>query len=330
MGMNIGPYSVAGRALLAPMAGVTDQPFRILCRRWGAGLATTEMITSQSRLWQSAKTKQRLSYQTEEEPRSVQIVGADPEMLADSAQRCVELGAQIIDINMGCPAKKVCNVAAGSALLQNEKLVSSILESVVGAVAVPVTLKIRTGWNQQNKNAVKIAKIAEFAGIQALTIHGRTRACGFKGSAEFDTIAAVKQNVSIPVIANGDITTPQKAKEVLDYTQADAVMIGRGAQGRPWIFQTVNHFLETGEVLPEPKITIIAKTIEEHLQRLYDFYGEFMGTRIARKHLRWYCQDRPGGEEFWKKVNRLEDSRSQFAVMREFFHELAVEGEKAA
>ncbi|MDH5544676.1 MAG: tRNA dihydrouridine synthase DusB [Gammaproteobacteria bacterium] len=328
--MRIGPYSITSRAFLAPMAGVTDQPFRLLCRRWGAGLATTEMITSESRLWRSVKSRQRLDYQLDEEPRSVQIVGADPLLLAESARRCVDLGAQIIDINMGCPAKKVCNVAAGSALLQNENLVSNILEKVVGAVGVPVTLKIRTGWNRDNKNALKIAKIAEIAGIQALAIHGRTRACGFSGDAEFETIAYVKRNVSIPIIANGDITDAKRAKQVLDLTGADAIMIGRGAQGRPWIFNEVNHFLDTGEVLSRPTIKIISAQIEEHLRRLYDFYGEFMGLRIARKHIGWYIKGLMGSDAFWKEITKVEDSHQQLSLVMEYLHELDVEGDKAA
>jgi tRNA-dihydrouridine synthase B len=328
--MKIGPYTISGHSVLAPMAGVTDKPFRFLCRQMGAGLATTEMITSESRLWRSVKSRQRLNYQSEQEPRSVQIVGSDPSLMADSARRCVDMGAQIIDINMGCPAKKVCNVAAGSALLRDEGLVERILEATVGAVEVPVSLKIRTGWDPKNKNAVTIAHIAEQAGIQALTVHGRTRACAFKGDVEYETIADVKQSVSIPVIANGDITTPENAKRVLELTRADAVMLGRGAQGRPWIFKAVNHFVETGEVLPEPDIKTIAGIVEGHLESLYDFYGEFMGVRIARKHIAWYIKGRKDSESFWKTVNKLDDPAHQLDMVKGYFREREVEGDKAA
>jgi tRNA-dihydrouridine synthase B len=250
--------------------------------------------------------------------------------MADSARRCVDMGAQIVDINMGCPAKKVCNVAAGSALMRDEDLVARILQAVVNAVTVPVTLKIRTGWNPEHKNAVTIAKIAEQVGVQALTVHGRTRACAFKGDVEYETIADVKRSVSIPVIANGDITTPQSAKHVLELTRADAVMLGRGAQGRPWIFNAVNHFIDTGELLPEPAIITISKIVEEHLERLYDFYGEFMGVRIARKHIAWYCKGRKDSELFWTKVNKLDDPTQQLSMVKGYFREREVEGDRAA
>ncbi|MDH5216415.1 MAG: tRNA dihydrouridine synthase DusB [Gammaproteobacteria bacterium] len=328
--MKIGPYTISGHSVLAPMAGISDKPFRLLCRRMGAGLATTEMITSESRLWRSVKSRQRLDYASELDPISVQIVGSDPALMADSARRCVDLGAQIIDINMGCPAKKVCSVAAGSALLRDEELVSRILDKVVNAVDVPVTLKIRTGWDPDNKNAVTIAKIAEQAGVQALTVHGRTRACAFKGGVEYETIADVKQSVSIPVIANGDITTPEIAKHVLEVTRADAVMLGRAAQGSPWIFDAVNHFIDSGEKLPDPAITKISGIVEEHLERLYEFYGEFMGVRIARKHIAWYCKGRTDSESFWLKVNKLDDPYLQLDMVKSYFREREVEGDKAA
>jgi tRNA-dihydrouridine synthase B len=250
--------------------------------------------------------------------------------MADSARLCVDSGAQIIDINMGCPAKKVCNVAAGSALLRDENLVARILEQVVNAVTVPVTLKIRTGWDAHNKNAATIATIAEQAGVQALTVHGRTRACAFKGEAEYKTIAEVKRSVSIPVIANGDITTPEKAKHVLEMTRADAVMLGRGAQGRPWIFKTVNHYLDTGKMLPDPDIKTISGIVEGHLESLYDFYGEFMGVRIARKHIAWYLKGRKGSESIWRKVNKLDDPARQLDMVKGYFREREVEGDRAA
>lgn len=295
---RIGPYTLPNRLILAPMAGVTDRPFRQLCRRLGAGLVVSEMVTSDVRLWNSRKSSLRLLHAGDPEPRSVQIAGGDPQMLAEAARKNVELGAQIIDINMGCPAKKVCNKAAGSALLRDEPLVREILQAVVGAVDVPVTLKIRTGWDRQNRNGITVAKIAEDAGITALAVHGRTRADLYTGEAEYDTIAAIKQAVSIPVFANGDIDSPQKAKAVLDATGADALLIGRAAQGRPWIFREIDHYLRTGETLPAPALIEVERILLEHLAALHAFYGELMGTRIARKHVGWYLATLPGARSF--------------------------------
>ena len=283
--MHIGPYQLRNNLVVAPMAGVTDRPFRQLCKRMGAGMAVSEMVASNSLLRGSEKTRRRANHAGEVDPVSVQIAGADPAMMAEAAQYNVDEGAQIIDINMGCPAKKVCNVMAGSALLQNEPLVRRIVEAVVRAVRVPVTLKIRTGWDRDNKNAVRVARLAEDAGIQALAVHGRTRACGYSGNAEYDTIAAVKAAIRIPVIANGDITTPEKARHVLTYTGADAVMIGRAAQGRPWIFREIEHYLHAGTHLPLPAIDEIHRVLIAHLHDLYAFYGEHTGVRVARKHI---------------------------------------------
>ncbi len=328
--MRIGPYSITSKTILAPMAGITDRPFRQLCKRLGAGMAVSEMVTANSLLWGSKKTLNRTNHQGEQEPRVVQIAGSDPTMLAEAARYNVEHGAQIIDINMGCPAKKVCNVMAGSALLQDEKRVKRILDAVVGAVAVPVTLKIRTGWDTSNRNGVRIARIAETAGIQALAVHGRTRACGYRGYAEYDTIRTIKENISIPVIANGDITTPEKAKFVLEYTGADAVMVGRGAQGNPWIFREINHYLATGTHLAPPSLGEIRDTLLEHLQAIYEFYGEYTGVRMARKHICWYSKSQPNGAAFRKKINQLETSVQQLAVTREFFNQLITKEELAA
>ncbi|MGB0468412.1 MAG: tRNA dihydrouridine synthase DusB [Pontibacterium sp.] len=316
---QIGPYTIKSRTILAPMAGVTDQPFRQLCRRFGAGLVVSEMVTSDTRLWNSRKSSFRLNHQGEAEPRSVQIAGGDASMMAEAARMNVERGAQIIDINMGCPAKKVCNKAAGSALLRDEPLVSEILRSVVSAVSVPVTLKFRTGWDMNNRNALTIARIAEDAGITALALHGRTRACAYTGHAEYDTIARVKQAVSIPVFANGDIRTPQKAKQIIDQTGADAVMIGRGAQGRPWLFREINHYLETGNILEAPSSDEIRKILLEHLQALQTFYGDYLGVRIARKHVGWYLQDQPEGKTFRKEFNVLETAADQTAAIKHYF-----------
>ncbi len=294
--MQIGPYQLTNNLILAPMAGITDRPFRQLCRRMGAGMAVSEMVASNSLLWGSEKTKRRANHEGEPDPRSVQIMGADPQMMAQAARFNVDNGAQIIDINMGCPAKKVCNVAAGSALLQNEKLVGEILDAVVNEVSeVPVTLKIRTGWDRQSRNGITIGKIAESAGIQALAVHGRTRADGYRGEAEYETIAQIKQAISIPVIANGDITTPEKAKQVLDATGADAIMIGRAAQGRPWIFREIGHYLESGKRLPEPTIDEVYAILSDHLENLYSFYGEYTGVRMARKHISWYSKGQRNG-----------------------------------
>ncbi len=317
--MQIGPYTLSNPLILAPMAGVTDRPFRQLCRRLGAGMAVSEMVSSNSLLWGSEKTRRRADHRGEPDPRSVQIMGADPQMMAEAARYNADNGAQIIDINMGCPAKKVCNVAAGSALLRDEALVGRILDAVVGAVEIPVTLKIRTGWDTANRNAVAIARIAESAGIQALAIHGRTRACAYRGEAEYDTIAAVKAAVGLPVIANGDIGTPEKAKRVLEHTQADAVMIGRAAQGRPWIFREVEHYLRTGERLAEPPLSEVRDILLGHLEALYDFYGEHTGLRVARKHIAWYSKGQPKGAAFRQAVNKVETVEEQRQTTKTFF-----------
>lgn len=304
------------------MAGVTDRPFRQLCKKMGAGMAVSEMVTSNSLLYGSAKTLRRANHEGEVSPISVQIAGADPRMMAEAARYNVDKGAQIIDINMGCPAKKVCNVMAGSALLKDEPLVSQILKAVVKAVDVPVTLKIRTGWDKQNRNAVTVAKMAEDIGVQALAMHGRTRACAYLGDAEYDTIAAVKQAISIPLMANGDITTPEKAKYVLDYTKADAVMIGRAAQGRPWIFREIEHYLETGEHLPPPEVTEIHQVMLEHLHDLYGFYGLETGVRVARKHISWYTKGLTGSANFRHNMNQLQSVEEQLAAINQFFSQL--------
>ncbi len=324
--MRIGPYQLKNNLIVAPMAGVTDRPFRMLCKRMGAGMAVSEMVASNSLLYGSEKTRRRANHEGEVDPISVQIVGADPVMLAQAARYNVDHGAQIIDINMGCPAKKIRNVMAGSALLQNEPLVARLLEAVVGAVDVPVTLKIRTGWDKQNRNAIRIARIAEDSGIQALAIHGRTRACAYTGDAEYDTIAAVKASVNIPIIANGDITTPVKAKHVLQYSGADAVMIGRAAQGRPWLFREIEHFLNTGEHLPPPEVGEIHRVLVDHVLDLYDFYGEYNGLRVARKHISWYTKGLAGSAHFRHHMNQLESPAEQQAAVDEFFAEQAQRG----
>jgi len=328
--MQIGPYQLPNNLILAPMAGVTDRPFRQLCRNMGAGMAVSEMVSSNSLLWGSEKTQRRANHEGETEPKSVQIAGADPAMMAEAARYNAEQGAQIIDINMGCPAKKICNVMAGSALLQYESLVTDILNAVVRAVDIPVTLKIRTGWDSQNKNAVTIARIAEDAGIQALAIHGRTRADQYTGDAEYDTIAQVKQKIHIPVIANGDITCPEKARFVLEYTGVDAVMIGRAAQGRPWIFREIQHYLNTGECLPEPSPQEVRDILIGHLNNLYDFYGEFAGVRIARKHISWYSKGQPHGAAFRQVVNRVDSIEQQLQLTHDFFNNLQPREELAA
>ncbi len=310
------------------MAGVTDRPFRQLCKQLGAGYAVSEMAASNPRLWASEKTSRRTDHAGEMEPKAVQIAGADPKDLADCAKFNVERGAQIIDINMGCPVKKVCNSWCGSALLQHEDLVERILHAVVEAVDVPVTLKFRTGWDRQNKNALTIARMAEQAGIRMLTLHGRTRADGYKGEAEYDTIRAVKAAVGIPVVANGDITTPEKAKFVLDYTGADAVMIGRAAQGRPWICREIDHYLRTGEHLPAPTVEEVRGLMNEHLPAHYAFYGEYVGVRTARKHIGWYVQDLPGGEEFRQRMNLLESTAEQLDAVDAFFKSQLQHGER--
>ncbi|MGG7603959.1 tRNA dihydrouridine synthase DusB [Massilia sp. BKSP1R2A-1] len=326
--MQIGPYILRNNVFVAPMAGVTDRPFRQLCKQLGAGYAVSEMAASNPRLWASEKTSRRTDHAGEMEPKAVQIAGADPKDLADCAKFNVERGAQIIDINMGCPVKKVCNSWCGSALLQHEDLVERILHAVVEAVDVPVTLKFRTGWDRQNRNALTIARMAEQAGIQMLTLHGRTRADGYKGDAEYDTIRAVKASVGIPVVANGDITTPEKAKFVLDYTGADAVMIGRAAQGRPWICREIDHYLRTGEHLPAPTVEEVRSLMNEHLPAHYAFYGEYVGVRTARKHIGWYVQDLPGGEEFRQRMNLLESTAEQLDAVDAFFKSQLRHGER--
>jgi len=316
--LRIGSYELPNQLILAPMAGVTDRPFRELCRSLGAGMAVSEMVTSDTRLWDTRKTSLRLVHADERAPRSVQIAGSDPQMLAEAARRNVELGAQIIDINMGCPAKKVCNKAAGSALMKDEPLVAAILAAVVAAVEVPVTLKIRTGWDRDNRNGLRIARIAEQAGIQALAVHGRTRADLYTGEAEYDTIAAIKQALSIPVLANGDIDSPQKARQVLRHTGADGLLIGRAAQGRPWIFREIAHYLRTGECLPAPDLAEVEAILLRHLAALHQFYGDVMGVRIARKHVSWYLATLPGAGEFRSRFNTLEDQQAQTDAIRAF------------
>ena len=328
--MRIGHHATGNNLVVAPMAGVTDRPFRQLCKRLGAGYAVSEMVASNPRLWGTEKSLRRTDHCGEVEPIAVQIAGADPAMMADAARYNVERGAQIIDINMGCPAKKVCNAAAGSALLANEPLVQAIVDAVVRAVDVPVTLKIRTGVDPEHRNALAIARIAEGAGIRALAVHGRTRACAYVGPVEYDTIRAVKAAVRIPVIANGDIATPEQARRVLQYTGADAIMIGRAAQGRPWIFREIRHYLDTGGHLPAPTVAEARAEILLHLADHYAFYGEVAGVRIARKHLGWYTRDLDGGEAFRREVNQLEASGGQIAAVGRFFDTLAEKGERLA
>jgi tRNA-dihydrouridine synthase B len=326
--VQIGPYLLRNNVFVAPMAGVTDRPFRQLCKELGAGYAVSEMAAANPRVWASEKSSRRTDHAGEMEPKAVQIAGSDPQELADCARFNVDKGAQVIDINMGCPVKKVCNNWCGSALLQFEDLVEKILHAVVGAVPVPVTLKFRTGWDRQNKNALNIARIAEQAGIQMLTLHGRTRADGYTGDAEYETIAAVKAAVKIPVVANGDITTPEKARFVLDTTGADAVMIGRAAQGRPWIFREIDHYLRTGTHLPPPLVAEVRKLMDEHLRAHYAFYGEYLGVRTARKHIGWYVRDLPGGEDFRQEMNRLESTAEQLRAVDGFFESQWKHGER--
>ncbi|MDP5239012.1 tRNA dihydrouridine synthase DusB [Uliginosibacterium sp. 31-16] len=318
--MEFAGIRLKNQLFVAPMAGVTDRPFRQLCRKMGAGLAVSEMVTSNSLLYGSTKTRRRANHCGEPGPISVQIAGADPVMMAEAARHNAANGAQIIDINMGCPAKKVCNVAAGSALMRDELLVARILESVVAAVPdLPVTLKFRTGWDHANRNAATIARIAEQSGIRLIAIHGRTRADLYMGNAEYDTIATVKAQAGIPVIANGDIDSPQKAKFVLDYTGADGVMIGRAAQGRPWIFREIEHYLRTGELLPPPEVSEIHRVCREHLADLHEFYGGIAGVRVARKHIAWYTKGIVGSHAFRQQMNLLETPEGQFAAIDEFF-----------
>jgi tRNA-dihydrouridine synthase B len=321
--MQIGAHILRNALFLAPMAGITDRPFRILARRFGAGLATCEMVSSRPELRGSRKSVLRLAHAGEPGPVSVQIAGADPAWMADAARDNAARGAQIIDINMGCPAKKVCNVYAGSALLADEALVARILQAVVAAVEVPVTLKIRTGPSPERRNALRIARIAEDCGVRLLAIHGRTRACGFAGQAEYDTIAEVKSRLRIPVVANGDIETPREARAVLARTGADGLMIGRAAFGRPWIFREIAHFLATGETLAAPAPAEVAAVVREHLEGLYALYGEAQGLRVARKHLGWYARALPGGEAFRQGVVRLECAARQRAAVNDYFGRLA-------
>ena len=323
--MQIGQFLLANRLFVAPMAGVTDRPFRQLCKALGAGYAVSEMVTSRKDLWNSLKTSRRANHEGEPGPIAVQIAGTEAQMMAEAAVYNVERGAQIIDINMGCPAKKVCNKWAGSALMQDEVLAVSIAQAVVEACApfnVPVTLKMRTGWCQQHKNAVSLARQFESIGIQMLTVHGRTREQGYKGQAEYDTIAAVKAAVKVPVVANGDITSPEKARDVLAYTGADAIMIGRAAQGRPWIFREIGHFLDTGEHLAPPLVAEVRRLLLDHLQDHYSLYGELTGVRSARKHIAWYLRALPGGEAFRQHINTIEDSAAQWQAVADFLDAL--------
>jgi tRNA-dihydrouridine synthase B len=317
--VRIGPLLLDNNLVVAPMAGVTDRPFRALCRRLGAGLAVSEMIAADTSLWGSRKSLRRMDHSGELEPVAVQIAGADPQRLAEAARVNADRGARIIDVNMGCPAKKVCRVAAGSALLRDEPLVGRILESVVRAVDVPVTVKIRTGWDTESRNGVRVARIAEAAGVAAIAVHGRTRACGFGGHAEYETIRAVKGAVRIPVIANGDIDTPQKAAAVLAATGADGIMVGRAAQGRPWLFREIGHFLATGEALPPPDPQWVRDLVLAHLEGLYAFYGEVHGVRIARKHLAWYARGEAGAAAFRDCVNRAESAQLQRRLVGALF-----------
>ncbi len=326
--MQIGQYKLDNNLMLAPMAGVTDRPFRQMCKRLGAGLVVSEMLSSNPRVWNTEKSRQRMDHTGESGIRSVQIAGADPELMAQAAQLNVSNGAQIIDINMGCPAKKVNKKLAGSALLQQPDLVEAIVKAVVNAVEVPVTLKIRTGWDTEHRNGVNIAKIAQDNGIQSLAVHGRTRACMYKGEAEYDTIAQIKQAVSIPVVANGDITDAIKAKQVLDYTKADALMIGRGAQGNPWIFREILHYLQTGELLPAPEMTEVRSVLLEHVSNVHQFYGDFMGAKIARKHVGWYLAEHDEERVFRSVFNTIDDAQQQLDMLNEYF-DLMAQGNEA-
>ncbi len=326
--MKIGPYQLRNNVFVAPMAGVTDRPFRQLCKEMGAGYAVSEMAASNPRLWATDKSTRRINHEGEMEPKAVQIAGADPQLLAEAARFNVSRGAQIIDINMGCPVKKVCNRWCGSALLRDEPLVAELLNAVVTAVDVPVTLKFRTGWDRDHKNALIIARIAEESGIAMLTLHGRTRADGYKGEAEYDTIAAVKAAVRIPVVANGDIDSPHKAAQVWRIAGADAVMVGRAAQGRLWIFREIDHYLRTGELLASPAISEVRERMAQHLQAHYAFYGDYLGVRTARKHIGWYVRDLHGGETFRQRMNLIDDCVTQLAAVDAFFESQFAFGER--
>jgi tRNA-dihydrouridine synthase B len=319
MTVRIGRFELSSRVVLAPMAGVTDRPFRMLCRKFGAGLAASEMLTADVRLWDTPKSRRRMDHTGEPSPRVVQIAGFDPPMMADAARRNVDAGAEIIDINMGCPAKKVCNRLSGSALMKDEALVERILRAVVAAVPVPVMLKTRTGWDRQNKNGILVARIAEDSGIQALAIHGRTRADMYEGNAEHETVATIKDRVKIPVFANGDITSPQRAQEILSATGCDAIMIGRAAQGRPWIFDEVNFFLRTGKLREELARESVRDIMRAHLEDLYAFYGDETGVRVARKHLSWYFRQHPGQEALRNRLITIETPREQLATLLELY-----------
>jgi tRNA-dihydrouridine synthase B len=320
--LRIGPYTLANNLALAPMAGVTDLPFRLLCRRMGAGIAAGEMLTSDVRLYHTEKSRRRMDHTGEAEPRIVQIAGGDPQMMAEAAQRNVDAGAQIIDINMGCPAKKVCNKAAGSALMKDETLVRHILEAVVNAVSVPVTLKMRTGWDPDHRNGVTIARMAEAIGVQALAVHGRTRACMYQGNAEYETIRAIKQSVSIPIFANGDIDSPHKAKLVLEQTGADGLMVGRNAQGRPWIFREIAAFVRSSIVSSAPSLAEVRDIMLAHLRDLHAFYGEEAGVRVARKHIDWYARGRAAGNALRHAVMQAQDAQTQLACAGAYFDAL--------
>lgn len=317
--LRIGRYKLKNNLVLAPMAGVTDRPFRILCRRLGAGLAVSEMVTSNAELFGSAETRRRLDHRGETEPRSVQIVGGDPDMMAEAARHNVANGAQIIDINMGCPAKRVCRKAAGSALMRDETLVAEILSAVVGSVDVPVTLKIRTGWNPENRNGVRIAQLAQSLGVQAIAVHGRTRACAYRGHAEYDTIRDIKRSVSIPIIANGDIDSAEKAVRVLEYTGADAIMVGRAAQGRPWIFREIEALLTGKRMHPLITRSELRELVLTHVRELHRFHGMRRGVHIARKHIGWYLASVPDSEPYRRRINQTEDATGQLELLRELF-----------